>query len=895
MYGAVSYALHDLPMTLTHIKKVHAAVMKHLRAISNTPVHITKISDVALLESLNMASPLEMIQKQSAQAYQEMEKFGTEGGIAPQGWLCRMHEHYQQLQAEVTAMRDQKERPVSQTEPVVPENAWTCHVCSKSFTSNKGLKIHLSKAHHLEKPTQVFIPSQHASDGLPQCKFCSKKFANWKIMRDHIQQGWCENFRTTNVQTAIPQETSHDQQHDITTSIGDAALCNDPAIQSMVRMGLHAFLRNHELLQKLKQHCVLCNQWMAGERPMKTHYQHMHASFLKEHQQDIQLWMKRTGQAFSPCIYCANHVIQSRGHIPKCTVLFQLGALFVPARKVQYGRGDPGHVRQRGYDASGRDNYSGSRGHPQGSQAAQECELGERQGAQSSRTQNFQRRPRGHSCHLGQDGVESGGRDQDPQTKLQSGSVLETRGALNPAPDAQHGHQMERRDESQTRRQDHSFAHGHANTSHPRGDHQARSTTGSTRNETEPGQAWMAGPRTWMDFPNMEPCQEGVGRGHQPPSYDGRRPSASVDQNEGQPPGGHHLAFPQYSTHHLTDGESGHISAGNLSKNTGIQSGMGCIPAPHGQHRIPDHRAPVQERRLEAISAGNESTRMAKPVTRLILLNHSNHCYVNATVKCLLWTILMCNSSQVKKFGLGEISLQHILRNSGTPTHIMSILTWKVLLSSWSRAHQQHDASEFSSFLCDRLRLPDFRGEWVARRVQNTFVWKTDQGSTAQAIFLEVPPPPPGLQGVRPIHVQNLINMWESQSSIHALRRAPNIICLQLGRFLHDNAQGYKDMQPVEFSGLVCVTMFTGNDLHRSLVKYRVHAGVMHHGDLPTTGHYTAFLSAGESHLLCDDGQCAIAMQVLPDWVPRTLSLSTCFMPSRSINDCSKPSLLGHT
>ena len=79
---------------------------------------------------------------------------------------------------------------------------------------------------------------------------------------------------------------------------------------------------------------------------------------------------------------------------------------------------------------------------------------------------------------------------------------------------------------------------------------------------------------------------------------------------------------------------------------------------------------------------------------------------------------------------------------------------------------------------------------------------------------------------------------------MHFGRRAPNIICLQLGRFLHDNAQGYKDMQSVEFSRTVCIPIFTGNDLHRSLVEYRVHPGVMHHGDLPTTGHYTAFLSA---------------------------------------------------
>ena len=208
VWSSMSYALHDLPMSLTHVKKVRAAVMKCIRAITNTPVRITKVSDVSLLESLNVMSPLEMIQKQCAQAYQEMEKFGTAGGIDPQDWLYQMHEHYQQLQAEVMAMRDKKEYPASQTEPVVAENTWTCHICSKPFTSNKGFEIHLSKAHHVEKPAQIFIPSQHASEGLPQCKFCSKKFANWKIMRDHIQQGWCEKFQATDTMTAIPEDTT---------------------------------------------------------------------------------------------------------------------------------------------------------------------------------------------------------------------------------------------------------------------------------------------------------------------------------------------------------------------------------------------------------------------------------------------------------------------------------------------------------------------------------------------------------------------------------------------------------------------------------------------------------------------------------------------------------------
>ena len=177
-------------------------------------------------------------------------------------------------------------------------------------------------------------------------------------MRDHIQQGWCRQF-------AAPTAALPPPDHNASTEIlqrpvsCDEALCHNPTIQRMIRVGLHAFLQDAVTLQKLKRHCVLCNQWLAGERHMKTHYKHMHAEFLQEHQQSISSWVKRTGQAFNPCLYCAIDVLQTRGHIPRCTVLFQLGALFVPARQVRHGGRDLGSLRQGILDTSIRNRGAG--------------------------------------------------------------------------------------------------------------------------------------------------------------------------------------------------------------------------------------------------------------------------------------------------------------------------------------------------------------------------------------------------------------------------------------------------------------------------------------------------------------------------------------------------------
>ena len=193
-------------------------------------------------------------------------------------------------------------------------------------------------------------------------------------------------------------------------------------------------------------------------------------------------------------------------------------------------------------------------------------------------------------------------------------------------------------------------------------------------------------------------------------------------------------------------------------------------------------------------------------------------------------------------------------------------------MSDWTNPHQQHDACEFMAYLCGRLRFPDFQGDWQARCDVLGDIQCTDSGSTMQAIRLETPMAPPGLQGQGPIQIQQLIDTWTNQHAIHALRMAPHILCLQLGRFQHTPQQRYKNQDPIMIgSGHVRVPRFTGSDLQRSFVEYRISAGILHHGAFPTTGHYTAWLCAGMHQWLCDDGQAANLITNLPEYVHETV------------------------
>ena len=321
-----------------------------------------------------------------------------------------------------------------------------------------------------------------------------------------------------------------------------------------------------------------------------------------------------------------------------------------------------------------------------------------------------------------------------------------------------------------------------------------------------------------MDLPGLEPDHQILARGHPAEAGHGRIPSPEAGQIAGRHSGRHDPALSQHPSHHLSDGEPGHLLARNLAKDGGGSRCLEHVPPPHGEHHLSAHRTSVQEGGPAAIPAGPKGAGMAESVTRLVLPNHSNHCYMNTVVKCVLWSVLQCNSGQVNPLGHGEVPLRHVLRHAGEPMHLMKLLTWKLQMSGWRQPNRQHDASEFFAYMCARLQLPDFRGEWVVRQVRHTFVWNSDMGSNSQAIMLAIPSPLPGLQSMGPIPLQQLMDIWSSQSSIHALRIAPRTICLQLGRFLHEPHSRHKDEQSIGLSDDVCIPLFAGGDLLRGSV-----------------------------------------------------------------------------
>ena len=105
--------------------------------------------------------------------------------------------------------------------------------------------------------------------------------------------------------------------------------------------------------------------------------------------------------------------------------------------------------------------------------------------------------------------------------------------------------------------------------------------------------------------------------------------------------------------------------------------------------------------------------------------------------------------------------------------------------------------------------------------------------------------------------VQELINQWHSQSLLHAFTKTPLWLFLQLPRFFY-HAPGWpvKQAQAYILPYDLQLPQFVNSDTTDvNWVPYRVLAYIQHHGNVPTSGHYTTVAQRHphESWLLDDD------------------------------------------
>ena len=119
-----------------------------------------------------------------------------------------------------------------------------------------------------------------------------------------------------------------------------------------------------------------------------------------------------------------------------------------------------------------------------------------------------------------------------------------------------------------------------------------------------------------------------------------------------------------------------------------------------------------------------------------------------------------------------------------------------------------------------------------------------NKGQATQAIFLEIPPPPPGFRA-RDLYTSRILSMHGHFNPRYML-------------------SGWHHISYACSSG--DSNMIKPQDTKTSN-QWKSHTM----GSSPRLDTTMFFLSTGANRWLCDDGQRAISMSKLPDWVPETM------------------------
>ena len=254
------------------------------------------------------------------------------------------------------------------------EEIYTCEVCTKTFPTSRGLRVHVTKVHGSTPLDTEVSPETHLRaqgiDGMPICRSCKRRFGDWYSFDRHVTRGVCKaltcpptsamNMATTPSSARTPVQRTEEKplllQHDLLT-----ALKEDWLKQLFHKPGLR---------QSLKHHCCVCNQWFEKGWHLTHHGLWKHTSLFGRGKLFRNELMLRSGIAPIKweCPYCIA-VFQS-ANIHYCPVLLQISVL-VCAFEERHGSnsGD-------GQGQSGNDDFQGPS--PLSCQHRRRCQHGAR-------------------------------------------------------------------------------------------------------------------------------------------------------------------------------------------------------------------------------------------------------------------------------------------------------------------------------------------------------------------------------------------------------------------------------------------------------------------------------------------------------------------------------------
>ncbi|CAE7197792.1 unnamed protein product [Symbiodinium natans] len=236
------------------------------------------------------------------------------------------------------------------------------------------------------------------------------------------------------------------------------------------------------------------------------------------------------------------------------------------------------------------------------------------------------------------------------------------------------------------------------------------------------------------------------------------------------------------------------------------------------------------------------------PIRLCVLENPSNLCYLNSTVQALLH--LFDQVKAADRAGFGSLRpMLNALKKCAKPQQLSRRNDCMKLLQGWHDLHQQHDAAELLQHLTKDGVPRILAGRWESR-VSGI---REHEPAIIRAWNTAVPLIPLPCSGYATTQLALDSWMTQpgprNEAYVTALAAAPAILSVQLLRFQEKGGRIKKVRSPVTINPVIQVPTFTADHTQQlTMSEYRLISGIVHTGDTPNTGHYRCFFLKPQSH-----------------------------------------------
>ena len=374
------HGLMGLELDAKQASRLRQWFHKSLRAVTNLPAHLTKVSNEELCKRFGVKEPISALHDLTCNKLRKLHNLPTDHISADP---CVI-DHWAECERALGVLRHTTNLVSAQ----MPSGCVgvPCPECGQYFSSIKAVRQHAARRHGIKTVALTDVEyrqEEHSQEGMPQCVHCGKRCGSSDGLRHHILTNACNWYRPAAAPVCtnmLPVDEVVTESHcclgpgsphtftDARTPQGDGLprpsgrrrhrqrglqRRETVAGQNLVtcwpryrktqqrgqkphrcRQRLHSVtlpLLNPQVCiewaSRLSQHCSLCNNSAMDKSSVKCHLIRKHAKEWHTHSQEVSrlcISRKHSLNRDAPCPYCGKVVYGVERHAIQCPVLFQV-------------------------------------------------------------------------------------------------------------------------------------------------------------------------------------------------------------------------------------------------------------------------------------------------------------------------------------------------------------------------------------------------------------------------------------------------------------------------------------------------------------------------------------------------------------------------------------------